>query len=80
VPGIATKVHIVLDRAIAKDPEKCRLALAAVRDLSGIHDINESRLERFGIISGIVDSSKINALRRMEQVRSVSVDEERHAF
>jgi hypothetical protein len=79
MPGTAVKVHVVLQRDVVKDPARRREALAAIVDRSGIHDINEKRLERFGIVSGMVDADRINALRGMEQVRSVSMDEERHA-
>jgi hypothetical protein len=76
----ATKIHITLNQPAAKDPEERRFALEKIVDLSGIRDVNQNRLDRFGIITGIVDSSKINVLRKMSEVRSVSVDEERHAL
>jgi hypothetical protein len=80
MPDTATKVHIVLERDVAKDPEKRRHALAAIVDRFGIQDVNQSRLERFGIITGIVDSACIDEIRKMAEVRSVSVDEVRHVL
>ncbi len=59
-----TKIHITLNQTVAKDPEKRRFALEKIVGLSGIRDINQKRLDRFGIITGTVDSSKIKVLRR----------------
>ena len=75
-----TKIHITLNRTVAGDPEKRRVVLEKIVRLSGIRDINQKRLDRFGIITGTVDLSKINVLRGMPEVRSVAVDEERHVF
>ena len=76
----SVKVHIVLKEQVRQSPKECLTVLHEVEDLAGISGVNEKRLQRYGIISGDVPVSKIDAVKALPGVESVSVDREKFAL
>ncbi len=74
------KVHVTIKEEFCGDAASRNRARAEVVAASGLRNINEKRLERFGILSGDVDADRIAALRALPVVASVEVDERRVAL
>lgn len=76
----SVKVHIVLKERVRQSPKDCLTVLHELEDLAGISGVNEKRLQRYGIISGDVPTSKIEAVKALPGVESVSVDQPKYAL
>jgi hypothetical protein len=70
------RVHVTLDESHASSPEARASLLAALRSL-GLTDVNEGRFERYGLLSGLVEESHLDQIRRHAGVRSVELDRSR---
>jgi hypothetical protein len=75
----SVKVHIVLKDDVCGDSERCLGALNEIETVAGITDVNQKRLQRYRVISGNVPQSKIDTVRKLAVVASVSVDSEKFA-
>ena len=71
------KVHVILMREVAADPER-RQAIAVRLAALGLAEINQQRLERYGIASGDIDPSQFSTLQREEGVAKVEPGQIRH--
>jgi hypothetical protein len=74
------KVHIVLKKEKCPDSSACQEALRTIQNVSGITNVNQKRLERYGIVSGDLPKSKIASVRELPHVASVSLDSEKYAI
>src|SRR6267143_1875131 len=62
------KVHIVLKKDVCPDSSACQEALRTIQNVSGIANVNQKRLERYGIVSGDLPKSKIESVRELPHV------------
>lgn len=69
------RVHIVLKVSADLDNAKNTIV-----DETGMHDVNEARLHRYGILTGTVDPGAIPVIESFSFVASVSRDKERKAL
>jgi len=73
-------VHIVL-REWARTDEAARdQAVKAIVDVSGLRDLDEKRLRRYGIVSGIIPRERLGVLRALSTMESVSEDTDQKAL
>ena len=73
------KVHIVLKDDVCRDSERCLGALQEIESVAGISDVNQKRLQRYRVISGNLPQSKIEVVRKLPAVASVSQDSDKFA-
>lgn len=73
------KVHITLARGVAGSREQRERARARIEAVSGITDVNEKRLDRYGIVSGEVAPERLDDLRDLHEVQAVEIDDTKHA-
>jgi len=71
------KAHIVLDPSIGQNPEKRTALLEKLLKTAPISEINQKRLDLYGIITGMVDESLLDDIRKTPGVVSVERDKER---
>ncbi len=55
-------------------------AVRRITQLGNLRGLNESRLARFGVVSGWVRADSLDKLRVLPFVESLSVNEQRHAL
>jgi hypothetical protein len=74
------RVHVTLEKTLLGKAE----ALARLRDrvvaVSAMRDIDEKRLQRYGVLSGTIDEGKVQALQHVDGVVAVEPDELRYAI
>lgn len=70
------KIHVTLESDVRNDPAAKQRALEEIGAV-GIRDINWKRFERYGIISGELDSSRLAEVRQLRSVKAVEADEQR---
>ena len=63
---------------ISSDPAARSSARAAILSRARLRDVNENRWARYGILTGLLEESAVEAARRIPGVASVEVDQERH--
>ncbi|MBX9603977.1 MAG: hypothetical protein K2X35_23425 [Bryobacteraceae bacterium] len=68
------KAHIALNDTVFENPDALDATVAEIRKVSGVFDVNEKRLARYGILTGAVDDSKLAAIRTVPGVQSVEID------
>jgi hypothetical protein len=73
-------IHAVLYPTLRRDPQRMTEIKDVIVGRYNIRNFNESRYARFGIISGNIDASLLDRLRREHDLKSVSVDEVRHTL
>ena len=71
------RVHITLAPEVGKDSERAREILAALVQRHGLQNPNESRLKRFGIISGDVPEDQMQGIAEIEGIKSITLDDEK---
>lgn len=75
------KVHITFDKGLLADSEAKESVKMEVMRQADLHDVNERRFERYGILSGTIDDpSIISEIQGIHGVANVSVDSEKHAI
>lgn len=67
------KVHIVLKGSVLDSAQEKQTAFERVTAL-GVNNINMRRFERYGIISGDIESNQLNAIKNLREVEAVEVD------
>ncbi len=73
-------VHIVLREWAREDESARQQALKAIVEVSGLRDVNEKRLRRYGIVSGIIPQERLEVLRALSAMESVSEDTEQKSL
>lgn len=68
------KIHVTFNRDISGDLEARAKAVAEIHRVSGITEVNQKRLERYGLLSGMVEESKIGEIRGVKGVGKVEAD------
>ena len=71
---------MTLSQEVLDDPELMDHLKQEIMQNHEMSDVNEKRLKRFGIMSGTVPEDKAEGLRKMKYVKSVDLDETRHAM
>jgi hypothetical protein len=74
-----TLVHVTLDTSLVKDTELLNKTVSKIIDSTGMVNINQKRLYRYGIVSGEVSASQLQTIRELENVRAVEADQTRYA-
>jgi len=69
----------VLKDDVCRDSERCLGALQEIESVAGISDVNQKRLQRYRVISGNLPQSKIEVVRKLPAVASVSQDSDKFA-
>jgi len=72
------KVHVTLQSHVREHPEMKSRVLEKMQ-AAGIQNVNVQRFERYGIVSGDLDSSKLETIRQMPDVKTVEIDEQRQS-
>ncbi len=72
-------IHAVLQPGVWQDSVRRAEFRETLMCLYHIQNFNESRYQRFGIVSGEIDSSLLSQLRCESSLKSVSVDELKYA-
>jgi hypothetical protein len=72
-------VHVTLDKSLIKDTVRRDATVSRIVELTGMANINQQRLHRYGIVSGEVSASKLPEIRDIENVQAVESDETKYA-
>ena len=71
-----TIVHVTLKEAARANPklkERLRQWIAAL----GMHDINQKRFERYGVLTGVIDEALVPQIEEIDEVEAVECDRAR---
>jgi hypothetical protein len=71
---MTVRVHAVVDPAIQNNPVRTAELRDLVINRFHLQNFNDARYRLFGILTGDVDSTVIDDMRRVEGFTSVSVD------
>ncbi|MFN7920895.1 MAG: hypothetical protein U0Q16_12405 [Bryobacteraceae bacterium] len=69
------RVHVTLDDITTADPEAMLKKVAQIERLAGIEQTDQKRLIKYGILTGMVDDSKLDAIRAVRGVLAVETDQ-----
>jgi hypothetical protein len=72
------KVHVTFKREVADDVKARAEALEEIQRVSGMTDVNHKRFERYGLLSGLVEESKLDRIRGVKGVNKVEPDQTRY--
>ena len=70
------KVHVTLDRAVARDPVARQAALGRVLAAGRMTLGNPGRFERYGIITGDMEPEHLERVRAVSGVLAAELDEQ----
>jgi len=70
------KVHVTLDKALARDPVARRAALGRVLSAGRMTLGNPGRFERYGIITAEMDPEYFERVRAVADVLAAELDEQ----
>ena len=73
-------VHITLEKAFRKDADAMRVTLGQINAVAPLSDLNQGRLERYGLITADVPEAALEKIRKVHGVRSVQGDAVRHTM
>jgi translation elongation factor EF-1beta len=68
------KVHVTVTDQAAGDPDARRETLARITEAAAVTDVNQSRFDRYGILTGMADDSALDTIRKVAGVVSVEID------
>ena len=71
------KVHVTLKAGVAATDDAKKLLLKAITS-AGVSGVNQSRFDRYGLVSGMANENALDRIREVEGVRAVEVDKTRH--
>jgi hypothetical protein len=74
------RVHIILKESVRNDPDAQRSVLRHLVDQTGLSNVNEKRLRRFGIISGDVPPDRVSIILKLDEVEACEPDQRRQAM
>jgi hypothetical protein len=72
------KAHIVFDDDKVGEPESRAKMLDKIKQTAQISDVNEERFDLYGILTGTLDDSKLEKVKKIPGVASVEADEEKY--
>ena len=78
--GQAMKVHITLTESVRNDPAEKQRALEQLKEASEIADVNMSRFQRYGIVTGEIPVDRLERIRKLPFVQSVNADSVQRAL
>ena len=70
------KVHVTLDKALARDPVARQAALGRVLSAGRMSLGKPARFERYGIITGEMDPAHLERVRAVAGVLAAELDEQ----
>jgi hypothetical protein len=70
---VSTRVHLTLSRSLLSDPVMLQREADRIIEAAGMTEINEQRLSRYAILSGLVQDNKLQELEKISNV-SVEID------
>lgn len=74
------KIHITFDKDLLANTEARESKKMEVMKQAGLHDVNDRRFERYGILSGVIDNpSSLSQIKGIPGVASVNADGQKHA-
>ena len=74
-------VHITLREEVRNDPKTKELAYNKILQIAGLHDVNERRFDRYGILTGELDDDhQVLELQKLPEVSSVEKDSQKYAI
>jgi hypothetical protein len=74
-----SKIHVTLTESALTNANLLKSIVSKIVEATDMSDINQKRLERYGILSGIVDDKKIEVVRSIDGVASVDADTRKFA-
>jgi len=74
------RVHVTLAKDLLNDPGRMEQLKQKLVDDHSMSQVNEKRLKRYGIMSGMLPENKFDEVRKLGGVESVDLDEVRHAL
>ena len=78
--GEVQKVHVTLRPEVCQSPEELRQTLELIEDRAGLISANPRRAQRYGIVSGEMDTRRLAELEAVPGVQSVTLDGLKHAL
>jgi hypothetical protein len=74
------RIHVTLDKNLLAQADQLALCRDQVVAVSGMRDIDEKRLQRYGVLTGTIEEDeRLPAIRNVEGVSAVEADEIRYA-
>ncbi|MFC4454148.1 hypothetical protein [Deinococcus sonorensis] len=73
------KVHITLTTSARQSAQSRQEVLRRLQAISDLHDINARRLDRYGVLSGVVSADLVPRLQ-VDGVASVDLDQLQRAL
>ena len=75
------RIHVTLDKNLLATADQLALCRDEVVAVGGMRDIDEKRLQRYGILTGTIEEDeRLPAIRGVEGVAAVEADEIRYAL
>jgi hypothetical protein len=74
------RVHVTLNRSLLGQTDQLARARDRIVAVSGMRDVDEHRLQRYGVLSGTVDIAKLPAIHSVDDVTAVDVDQLKYAI
>ncbi|WP_420593517.1 hypothetical protein [Deinococcus sp.] len=74
------KVHVTLRPEVCRSPEDLQQTLELIEDRAGLISANPRRAQRYGIVTGEMDTRRLAELEAVPGVQSVTVDGLKHAL
>lgn len=68
------RVHITFTPDVSADTEARAAVVAEITRVGGMVEVNQSRLERYGLLTGVIDATTLDAVRAIAGVRTVEPD------
>lgn len=75
------RIHVTLDKNLLGKADRLAICRDHVVAVSGMRDIDEKRLQRYGVLTGTIEGDeRLPAIRDVEGVAAVEADEIRYAI
>lgn len=75
------RIHVTLDKNLLGQADQLAVCRDQVVAVSGMKDIDEKRLQRYGVLTGTVEEEeRLPAIRKVDGVAAVEADETRYAL
>lgn len=74
------RVHVTLNQSLLGQTDRIARARDRIVAVSGMQDIDERRLQRYGVLSGTVDVAKLPEIHSVDGVTAVDVDQLKYAI
>lgn len=71
------RIHVTLSKDVLDDPAALADVVEKVQATADMTDVNERRLKRYGVLSGLAAEERIGKIRGLPGVDAVNEDEVR---